>query len=191
MISSYGKNIRMSREYLSHQHIFFTWYLLLFWDTTCRALTCTAFTAFFEESTNPLVNVPNKLVGDVDVPSTCSSVGDVGDLGDRRIPSPPVKRAKVDLGAFPDDCSSWDPVNGCGIFKFLAHDEMPEVEIFEGASSVDWTGADSTAVDLAALDVVTGCEFDTSADPESIILGQISSLQWQNISKHGLEYLTA
>lgn len=120
------------------------------------------------------MNVPIKLDGDVDVPSEFSAAGD---LGDRRIPSPPVKRAKVDLAAFPDDCSSWDPVNGCGIFKFLAHEEMPEVESFEGTSSVDWPGAESTAVDLAAFDAVTGCESDTSADPESITPGLISPVQ--------------
>uniref|UniRef100_A0A0A9EWE9 Uncharacterized protein n=1 Tax=Arundo donax TaxID=35708 RepID=A0A0A9EWE9_ARUDO len=61
-----------------------------------RALTCTAFTAFLEESTMPFVKEPKTpdcaVVGEV-LPSALSSCW--ATFGDRRNPRPLVKRAKV------------------------------------------------------------------------------------------------
>lgn len=133
----------------------------MFWETKCLALTDTTFTAFLEESTNPFVNVPIKLdCGAVEVPSEWSSVGD---FGDESIPNPLVKRAKVDFAAFPEFSSSWDPVNGWGIFKLLAH-----VDSLEGPSCV---GTEFT-LKVSILAVTEGCGFDALDDCVFIVLAQ-------------------
>ena len=58
-----------------------------------------------------------------------------GDFGDNRNPKLLVKRENVDFAEFPLDESSWDPENGWGIFKLLAHDDMPVEDCVDCAES--------------------------------------------------------
>jgi len=95
----------INTKYISGLNKNSTWYLRLFWETTWRALTCTAFTAFLEVSTRPFVMLPNKL--------DCAAVSlelssATGDFGDNLNPRLLVKRAKVDFPTFPLDESSWE-----------------------------------------------------------------------------------
>jgi hypothetical protein len=136
-------------------------------------LTCTAFTAFLDVSTNPLVIVPNKPDCEVaEVPSGLSSAA--GDFGDKRSPNPLVKRAKVDFPALPVGESSGEEVNGWGIFKLLAHDVMPAAESFDGASLAGFSGTGSAAAAAAGGGgCVSGALTDgggVSADSESILV---------------------
>lgn len=112
-----------------------TWYLRLFWETTWRALTCTAFTALFEESTNPLVIDPTKLGwAGLEVPSGESL--EAADFGDKFKPKPLVKRAKADFPAALSVVPSCEADCGWEIFKFLAHEVMPLGDSLDGASRV-------------------------------------------------------
>jgi len=99
-----------------------------------RALTWTAFTALLDESINPFVKDP-KTPGSVgvEVPSALSSC--CWDLGDKRNPIPLVKRAKGDFPEFPGCRSSC--TDGFGILRFLAHEDMPEVDNMDDVSRTD------------------------------------------------------
>lgn len=162
----------------SLQHKQPTWYLRLFWETTCRALTCTAFTALLEVSTNPFVILPIKpgcIV--VEVPSELSS--DEGAFGDKRKPKPLVKRAKVDFPAFPVGESSCVVANGWGIFKLLAHEDIAEGDNLDDTLGGELSSPESVAagVFMAAGGCTSGAlrggKIDESADPKSIPQPQI------------------
>lgn len=131
-------------------------------------MTCTAFTALLDESTKPLVIDPIKPgCAAVEVPSELSS--DWGDFGDERSPKPLVRRAKVDFPEFPVGESSCEPENGWGIFKLLAHDDIPVAEIFDRASLAELSVADSVVGEGFTSEAFVRGEADESADPESIL----------------------
>ncbi len=166
-------NLQIYHKDKSQQHKQPTWYLRLFWETTCRALTCTAFTAFLEESTKPFVIVPIKPgCTVVEVPSELSS--DEGAFGDKRNPNPLVKREKVDFPAFPVGESSCVVAAGWEIFKLLAHEDIAEGDNLDDTSRGELSGPESAAagVCMAAGGCTPGAlrcgEVDESADSESI-----------------------
>lgn len=73
--------------------------------------------------------------GDKASAGTMSSAG--GDLGDRRNPIPLVNLAKVDLAPSPVGDSSCGDDRGCGIFKPLAHDDIPAADSLDDPSCID------------------------------------------------------
>lgn len=94
----------------------------------CLALTCTALTAFLDESTKPFVIVPKTPVCvEVEAEGLLAFSSVAGAFGDKRRPIPLVKREKADFPGVPDPEASRD--EGCGIFKLFAHADIPEVDI--------------------------------------------------------------
>lgn len=65
----------------------------------------------------------------VEAPSVVSF--DWGDFGDKRSPNPLVNLANADFSVFSTAESFPVEANGWGIFKFLAHVDIPEAESFD------------------------------------------------------------
>lgn len=102
---------------------------------------------------------------------------DWGGFGDNRIAKLLVKRIKVDFPEFSVGDSSWEPENGCGIFKLLAQDDMPVGDSLGDVSSEELSCPETAeASPLGSLTdgkvegSLLGGKEDVSADAESIWL---------------------
>uniref|UniRef100_A0A7C9EMG1 Uncharacterized protein n=1 Tax=Opuntia streptacantha TaxID=393608 RepID=A0A7C9EMG1_OPUST len=108
--------------------------------------------------------VPIKL--DWEAPSVpCSGIGS---LGDRRDAIPLVNCVKADFAEFPDVDSSCPPPNGNGIFKFLAHDDMPSDCLGEVPADSLLTLALAGGVGCIS-EALAEVMFNASADSDSIL----------------------
>ncbi|KAL4179605.1 hypothetical protein AMTRI_Chr13g120850 [Amborella trichopoda] len=110
-----------------------------------RALTCTALTAFLEESTNPFVMDPKT--------PDCVIVGVVAE-----VPSEPSSAAKA-LGDVRNCVSS--PSTGCVILRLLAHDDIADADNFDGFSFALLSSLDAEACVLSGVGVIDGDDDDS------------------------------
>lgn len=81
----------------------------------------------------------------------------IGAAGDSRNPKPLVKREKVDFPPSPVCESSCVAAKGCGIFRFLAHDDIPEADNNGGESCVDLSCVATAGVGDSAAAALAGC----------------------------------
>lgn len=118
-------------------HISTTWYLRLFCETMCLAFTCTAFTAFKEESTIPLVRDPiTPDCAGVEPLSALSADADEGIFS----PSPLARREKVNFSAF----IVFESCCVCVNFRLLAQADMAGVDGTEDEPCAELSFSETT-----------------------------------------------